>query len=225
MALNMLTKRNWLLNGIVVALLAGALIFFGCTEYTKPEPTPTPTPISTPTSTPKVGVLGEAQIVVYAKGEKIVLDSKSPYFTELQLACEEMFELREHIGESTAYEGWTAFPDSLPEISKDLPAIDHPIAVELRNNEYAIELIYAQTQYVYLGGVERPTAFSHLLIPLTGKLAHQSYKGTTYLHLIPLLSSQEYQNYYRSVTGGIGTTRDGQEVRKILRRFGIEVPD
>ncbi len=204
----MLGTRNWLLIGIAVVFLGAALTFLAgaqCEEHPNE-------------------VLGEAQIVVYEKGERIILDTKSPYLEELQLTCEEMLELREHVGEGTAYEGWTVFPGLVLEISGDLPMVDNPVALEVRDNEYSIELIYERTQYLYVKAEKRPTAFSHLLIPMTGEFAHQLYEGASYLCLIPLLSSQEYQDYYRSTTLGIATTRDVQKLKEILRQFNIEVP-
>jgi len=66
------------LIGIAVVLLAGALAFLARAQSGEHQKE----------------VLGEAKIVLCQNGERIVLDSKSPYFEELQLACEDMLGLR-----------------------------------------------------------------------------------------------------------------------------------
>ena len=42
-------------------------------------------------------ILGEAQIFLYKDGEKAVLDSESPHYRKLQLACEELLTSAESL--------------------------------------------------------------------------------------------------------------------------------
>ncbi len=170
--------------------------------------------------TSEVEVLGEAQIVVYKKGEKIVLDPKSPYYKELQAACEEMLELKKDRLVSL---------DFIPKLIEGYFEIDHPIVEKLRSEEWAIKLIYTKTQDIYPGRYT-PILFSHLLIPLTGKFSSESYEGKTYTRLFPLLSSKEIIDYYRHNNkivvdpNSIGTIKNTRKIKEILRKFEIGVP-
>jgi hypothetical protein len=198
----MLTIRTWLLIGIVVVFLGGGLTFLASTQREEH---------------PKE-VLGEAQIVVYKKGETIVLDTKSPYFKELQLACEAMLGLQilyEHMGYSVDCSIWQENEWENNSILEQ----------ETKNKEWAVELMYAEPQVIYPiqdSGMRRtPTEVSRLLIPLSGELTHYSYQGKVYTYLF--LFPEEF-NYPRADSIGKGTKKDVREIKELLRKFEIEVP-
>lgn len=167
---------------------------------------------------PKVGesqvkeVLGKAQIFVYKKDEKIVLDPESPYFKKLQLACEEMLASSEFLTNVKI------------ETLRD--------SKEIKSKEWAIELTYTQPLWIVFETERRvavPAFPNHvriyrLLIPLTGELTHIEAKGVKSLEgkYIYLLLSPEI--VFDSHRWEIGTIKDVQKIKDILNRFGINVP-
>jgi hypothetical protein len=199
-------RRKILLLSIIVLIVVVIGAFAGYTYWIKMF---------------KVGVLGEAQIVVYEKGKKTVLDPDSPYFIELQLACEEMLELKEDRISSVYF---------LPSISDSYLDINHPIVEKLRNEEWVIELIYTETQRIYPHARKTPLLFSHLLIPLTGEFTFELYGDKRYTRLFPLLSLKEIVYYYSHDNEivvhphSIGTTKNVQKIKNILEKFNIQVP-
>jgi hypothetical protein len=162
---------------------------------------------------PEVQVLGEAQIIVYAQGEKTVLDPKSRDFRELQLACEEMLTSAESFFPS--HSGLALPPD--PEKTK--------------STEWAVELTYATPVRVEVLLQTGPTApvfnpsveVSRVLIPLSGELSGIEAEGVrpledgatrseyVYLFLSPdvVLTGEPWP-------GPIGSARDAQKIRDIL---------
>jgi len=208
-----LAKINYLIIGLITVLVTGTLLFSGCTKQGE-EPIPE--------------LLGEAQIVVYGKGEEIVLDPQSLYFEELQAACEEMLTSAE------------CFCDIIFD-GKNYSIIDEehnrqPIVIpvnpeEVKNTEWVIEVTYTKTIYfstpLEMGpSAGFPTRFpvSQLLIPLTGKLRQIEGRGMTsgmstyvYIFVSPKIVYDDYQ-------WEIGTKKDAQEIKDILTRFDINVP-
>jgi len=180
-------KRNCLLIGLVTILVAGTLLFSGCTKPT----------------------LGEAQIVVYESGEKTIIDSKSPYFRKLQAACEEMIRSSELL--------------SPEEIKNILPP------EEIRNKEWAIELIYEGVIPQYELAFARQLAFhifvSQLLIPLSGELTSLNADNESYSVLFGserIRSPDDKIEVYDRWP--LKTKKDTQKIKDILTRFDINVP-
>ena len=196
------TKINYLIISLVTVLVTVTLLFSGCTEQREE---------------PVFERLGEAQIRVYEKGEEIVLDPKSPYFKELQSACEDM------LTSSTTFKvEINIIPDS----------------EELKKREWSIELVYAEPIIVDIpmrGGTTASPDVGvggyQLLIPLTGKLTdlestledREIDNKYTYIFLLP-----EEMGFPSQIIGGIaelvGTKKDAQEIKDILTRFDINVP-
>jgi len=190
-----LTKRSCLIIGLVTVLTGGIFLFSGCAEPT----------------------LGEAQIVVYERGEKTILDPKSPYFKKLQLTCEVM------LTSSTTF---------LAEI-KTLPDPE-----EVKSKEWAIELTYSEPVMVDISRRGGTTALPdvgvggyQLLIPLTGKLTYLESTledrkiGNKYM---PIFLLPEEMGFPSQIIEGeaelVGTKKDVEKIRDILTRFDINVP-
>lgn len=208
-----LTKINYPIIGLVAVLVTGTLLFSGCTEQ-REEPIPE--------------LIGEAQIVVYGKGEEIAIDSKSPYFKELQAACEEMLNSAECFVD-LVFNGKSY---SVTDEEHNRQPIDIPVnPEEVKDTEWIIEVTYIKTIYfntpLEMGpSAGFPTRFpvSQLLIPLTGKLKQIEGRGmnsgmSTYIYLFvsPKIVYDDYQ-------WEIGTKKDTQEIKDILTRFDINVP-
>jgi len=169
-------------------------------------------------------VLGEADIIVYAKGKRMVLDSKSPYFRKLQKACEEMLTSAE----------------SLPEIKKE----DLLRPEEIKNKEWAIELIYDNPVKVNIfvdvfpeqgppTSVPIPVQISSFLIPLTGELTQIKTWGVTLfrgssgaakkIYTILFPSKQIFINQ-KNLT--IGSKKQVSKIKHLLtHKFNIPIPD
>jgi len=207
------TKINYLIIGLVIILVTVTLLFSGCTEQREE---------------PVIELLGEAQIVVYEKGEEIAIDSKSPYFGELQLACEEMLTSAECFC-NIVFNGKSY---SVTDEEGNFQPIDIPVnPEEVKNTEWIIEVTYTKTIYfstpLEMGpSAGFPTRFpvSQLLIPLTGKLRQIEGRGMTsgmstyvYIFVSPKIVFDDYQ-------WEIGTKKDAQEIKDILTRFDINVP-
>jgi hypothetical protein len=182
-----LTRINYLIIGLITVLVTGVLLFSGCTKPT----------------------LGEAQIVVYGKGEEVVLDSKSPYFKKLQAACEEMIRYSEILS---------------PEEIKNKISPE-----EIRNREWAIELIYEGVISQHELAFARQFAFqifvSQLLIPLSGELTSLNVDNESYSALFGserIRSSEGKIEVYDRWP--LKTKKDDQEIKDILTRFDINVP-
>jgi len=196
-----LAKINYLIIGLITVLVTGTLLFSGCTEQEE-EPIPE--------------LLGEAQIVVYEKGEEIAIDSKSPYFKELQAACEEML---------TSSKTFNAEIKTLPDPE------------EVKNQEWAIELTYSELIIVTVprlaGSTDVGVAGSQLLIPLIGRLTNMESvlkdkePDNKYTYIF-LLSAPEELGFPSQIIDGkaelLGTKKDDQEIKDILTRFDINVP-
>lgn len=192
----MITKRNKLLIGLVTVLVTGALLFSGCAEPT----------------------LGEAQIVVYEKGVKTVLDPQSPYYEQLQAACEEML---------TSAESLYYFPVQ----------IDDPLKPEeFKRKEWAIELIYHKPIEVNImlgagptAAFSRPVEVIRCLIPLTGKWSQveaigvESFDQDIEKYVCLFISPEIVYGDY-TWDGLIGTIKAIQKIKDILTRFDINVP-
>ena len=184
----MLTKKNLFLFGLVIVLLGGTSLSSGCTEST----------------------LGEAQIVVYAGGEGIVIDAESRYFRQLQLACEEMMISAESL--------------SLMDGQEVLHNPD-----EIKDEEWAIELIYEESipQYRLAFARERSMLISifQFLIPLSGELTSLEVDNETYAVLfgadIMVNSEGELEVYYR---WPLRNSKSVQEIKDILAQLDINVP-
>jgi len=213
MNLIMITKRNKFPLVFVTALVTGTLLFSGCIEQREE---------------PVFELLGEAKIVVYEKGEEIAIDSKSPYFKELQAACEEMLTSAECFVD-LVFNGKSY---SIIDEEHNRQPIDIPVnPEEVKNTEWIIEVTYTKTIYfstpLEMGpSAGFPTRFpvSQLLIPLTGKLEQIEGRGmnsgiSTYIYLFvsPQIVYDDYQ-------WEIGTKKDAQEIKDILTRFDINVP-
>lgn len=189
-------KRNCLLIGLVTVLVTGTLLLSGCTKPT----------------------LGEAQIVVYERGEKTIIDSKSPYFKKLQAACEEML---------TSAESLYYFPEQIK---------SPPDPEELKNEERAIELTYGKPIEVSIILGIGPTAASprlietsQFLMPLTGKWSQLEALGVISFHgdlkkYVCLFLFPEIVYGDQRWEGLIGTKKDVQKIKDILTRFDINVP-
>ncbi len=166
-------------------------------------------------------VLGDAEIIVYTKGKRIVLDSKSPYFRELQKACEGMLN---------PVDPFSGTPDAyllLPNIKfffgNSFPAIE-----KIKNEEFAIEIIYRKPvkTVITLGAV--PTMAStyeiilyRFVIPLTGDLTHVSriWNDGIFTYTFFFLSS----NLEKPI---VATTRTPQKIKNILtHKFNIPIPN
>ena len=203
-----LIKRSYLPIGLLIVLVTGALLFSGCTKPT----------------------LGEAQIVVYERGEKTIIDSKSPYFEELQAACEEMLTSAEQLFSSAALMEKLFSPSELMHNRPDLE--------ELKNKEWAVELTYNEPIEVSIvlglgptAALSRPIKISQFLIPLTGKWSQVEAVGVS----IESFDEGE-QNYiclflFPEIVYGedrweglIGTKTDVQKIKDILTRFDINLP-
>ena len=187
MNLIMITKRNKFLIVLVTVLVTGVLLFSGCTKPT----------------------LGEAQIVVYERGEKTIIDSKSPYFKKLQAACEEMIRYSEILS---------------PEEIKNKISPE-----EIRNREWAIELIYEGVISQHELAFARQFAFqifvSQLLIPLSGELTSLNVDNESYS---ALFGSERIRNSDDKVEvydfWPLKTKKGVQRIKDILTRFDINVP-
>jgi len=207
------TKINYPIIGLITVLVTGTLLFSGCTEQGEE---------------PVIELLGEAQIVVYEKGEEIAIDSKSPYFGELQLACEEMLTSAECFC-NIVFNGKSY---SVTDEEGNFQPIDIPVnPEEVKNTEWIIEVTYTKTIYFELPlemipSVGFPSRFpvSQLLIPLTGKLGqiegrdmNSGMSTYVYIFVSPKIVFDDYQ-------WEIGTKKDAQEIKDILTRFDINVP-
>jgi len=159
-----------------------------------------------------VKVLGEAQITVYEKGKKKSLDPRSPYFKELQLACEEMLTSGKSLG------------------LKSLPDLE-----EVRNKEWAIELTYAKPIKVHLNSGEN-IRLVQLLIPLTGNWSEIKLGGEfsqiggfpegTYVTIFALppekIPALEISAEYWFTP--VATRKDIDRIKDILIQFNVKVP-
>ena len=193
------TKINYLIIGLITVLVTGTLLFSGCTEQGEE---------------PVIELLGEAQIVVYEKGEEIAIDSKSPYFKELQAACEEML---------TSGKTFWAETKTLPDLE------------EVKNQEWAVELTYSELIIVTIprlaGSTDVGVGGFQLIIPLTGRLTHlesvlkdkEPDNKYTHIFLLP-----EEMGFPSQIIGGmaelVGTKKGVQKIKDILTRFDINVP-
>jgi len=181
------TKINYLIIGLVTVLVTGTLLFSGCVKQT----------------------LGEAQIVVYKGGEKTIIDSKSPYFKQLQVACEEMIRSSEILS---------------PEEIKNKVSPE-----EIRNKEWAIELIYEEEIRQYDLAFARRLAFnisiSQVLIPMSGELTSLNVDNESYS---ALFGSERIRNSDDKVEvydfWPLKTKKGVQRIKDILTRFDINVP-
>jgi len=194
-----LTRRNKFLLALVTVLVTGTILFFGCTKQRE---------------VPVLELLGEAQIVVYGKGEEIVLDPQPLYFKELQAACEEML-----ISGKTFNAEMETLPD--PE--------------EVKSQEWAIELTYSEPIIVTIprlaGSTDVGVGGFQLVIPLTGRLTHlesvlrdkEPDNKYTYIFLLP-----EEMGFHSQIIEGeaelVGTKKDVQKIKDILTQFDINVP-
>jgi len=188
-----LTRRNKFLLALVTVLVTGTILFFGCTKQRE---------------VPVLELLGEAQIVVYGKGEEIVLDPQPLYFKELQAACEEML-----------ISGKT-FNAEMEEV---------------KSQEWAIELTYSEPIIVTIprlaGSTDVGVGGFQLVIPLTGRLTHlesvlrdkEPDNKYTYIFLLP-----EEMGFHSQIIEGeaelVGTKKDVQKIKDILTQFDINVP-
>lgn len=156
--------------------------------------------------------LGEAQILVYRNGEKVLLDPESSCHKLLKLACEEMLVSTEFLIDAKI--------ESLPDLEK------------VKRKECAIEVNYAQPIRLALGREQRVAAavarsharVSQFLIPLTGELAKLQAKGERSLegeYVYVFLSPEVVSDGSRRA---IGTTKDVGEIRDILALFNMSVP-
>lgn len=198
----MITKRNKLLLGLVTILVTGTLLFSGCTKQ-REEPMPE--------------LLGEAQIAVYEKGEKTVIDSQSPYFKELQAACEEML---------TSCKTFNAEVKTLPDPE------------EVKKQEWVVELTYSELIIVTVprlaGSTDVGVVGSQLLIPLTGRLTHlesvlrDKEPDNKYTYIFLLSAPEELRFPPSQIIDGkaelSGTKKDVQKIKDILTRFDVNVP-
>jgi len=188
------TKINYLIISLVTVLVTVTLLFSGCTEQREE---------------PVFERLGEAQIRVYEKGEEIVLDPKSPYFKELQAACEEMIRSSELL--------------SREEIKNILPP------GEIRNKEWAIELIYEGEIPVSELAFTRQFAFhisvSQVLIPLSGELTSLNVDNESYSVLFGSERTRSSEGKIEVYDlWPLKTEKDTQKIKDILTRFDINVP-
>jgi hypothetical protein len=184
----LLTRKNLFLFGLVVVLLGGTLLSSGCAKLT----------------------LGEAQIVVYARGERIVIDAESRYFRQLQLACEEMLISAEFL--------------YLENEQGVLPGPD-----EIKDEEWAIELFYEesipQNRLAFTRDLSLFVLISQCLIPLSGELTSFEVDNESYSVLFggcKIVNSEggievNYGWLFRNCKGV-------QEIKDILARFDINVP-
>ncbi|MEK6560958.1 MAG: hypothetical protein AABZ07_04415 [Nitrospirota bacterium] len=159
------------------------------------------------------GVLGKAQIIVYKKGEKILIDPNAPYFKELQLAGEEMLTPLEP--RSVTLDG---FLKSLHPSEMRLPD-----ANELHKNGLSISIVYEEKIKTFItagfGPAAAPTSeinLSEIILPLSGDLTRirinwaQTEYSCNYLYLISDFDQNQFV-----------TTRDVKKIRTILSQYAI----
>ena len=158
-------------------------------------------------------ILGKAQIIVYKKGEKILIDPNVPYFKELQLACEEMLV---PLGpRSVTLDGFLKFLH---------PSEMHlPDAGELRNKGLSINIVYEEEIKISIiagfGPAAAPTLeikLSEFIVPLSGELTQIKIKWDQKEHLCNYLYliSDFYQKQFV-------TTRDVRKIKNILSEYMI----
>lgn len=156
-------------------------------------------------------VLGKAQIIVYKKGEKILIDPDAPYFKELQLACEEMLVPVPLKGEAPpAYLYHHYSSDGIP----------FPTLEQLENDELTIKVVYEKDVKTTVEVGKAPTiylshsiALSGFLIPLSGEWAQRPrvMLGETYFYT--------YLYLYSNLRGRVSTTRSPEKIRDILSEY------
>ncbi len=169
--------------------------------------------------------LGEAQITVHGKGDKMVLNPETPHFRELQLACEDVL---------VSSGSFFPFDRSITEFPSD--------PREVVSTEWAVEIAYAspvEVEVILQSGrttlVFNPRInVSRVVIPLTGELtriegeAMRRSNGGGYElkqgKYVMLFLSPEIVFRGDDWKGLVGSPSDLQEIRDILPRFDIGVP-
>lgn len=156
-------------------------------------------------------VLGKAQIVVYKKGEKILIDPNAPYFKELQLACEEMLVPVPLEGDARVAYLYSQFP------SEKYP---FPTPEQLKNDEFTISVVYEEEVKTRIVAGRAPTIYGHYLITLSGFLTPLSGEWAqkksafqdryyTYLYL------------YSDFDEQVSTTRRPEKIKNILSQYAL----
>ena len=162
----------------------------------------------------KKEVLGKAQIIVYKKGEKILIDPDAPYFRELQLACEEM--LVPVAPESSTPDAYFHLLDN--EYFKNIL----PDLTKLKKKEIVVEVLYASPVEMRIragGGIAIASKYkislSGFMFPLSGEWVGRDIGGRdehyfyTYIHL--------NSNFF----GNLETTRRPEKIKNILSQYAI----
>lgn len=159
----------------------------------------------------KKEVLGKAQIIVYKKGEKILIDPDAPYFKELQLACEEMLVPVPLDGDARGAYLYSQFP------SERYP---FPTPEQLQNDELTISVVYEKEIKTRIVAGRAPTIYGHYLITLSGFLTPLSGEWAqkksafqdryyTYLYL------------YSDFDEQVSTTRRPDKIKNILSQYAL----
>ncbi len=160
-------------------------------------------------------VLGKAKIIVYAKGKKIVLDPNSPYFRQLQRACEEMLIPINPKGVT-------------PDAYLSPVFYSRGLLKELEEKGWAIEVVYPQDVKTSIKfGVGPTTALeykitlSKFVVPLSGELINikKAWGKEVYTYTYLFLFSDLKEPI-------IATTRSHQKIKNILiNKFKILIPE
>ena len=168
-------------------------------------------------------VLGDAEIIVYAKGKRIVLDTESPYFRELQAACEELliYSFRKYL---------------LCKKIENLLSFEK--IKDIKNKEYAIELTYkelvSQEKWGFAKELTRFIPISQIIIPLSGNLTHfkMDPEKKPFMILFPLTPISTPDGKVKTEIWGlkecilVGSRNTPQKIKNILtHKFNISIPD
>jgi len=173
-------------------------------------------PKSTGVPAGPVESFGKAKIIVYAKGEKKVLDPASPHFRALQLACEDLIEHS------------SGKMDSPGTVSQS------PTTETLKKRGWAVELVYDRpVSRAKLGFARDFSSFMDIrqfLIPLAGEPAGVGADGEPAIRLYPsetvhhLGGKTEIIDWNRAHKCQPATTRSVARVRQLLKEWKIDVP-
>ena len=154
-------------------------------------------------------VLGDAQIAVYQKGEKMLLDSEAPYFKDLQLACEKM--LTPSIPRDPS-------PDGYLLLSRNYLTLE-----EMLNNMLTIEVSYKIPPTVSIIVGTGPTIITEQKIPLSGFLISLAGKRTP--ETIKFVN-KEYSYtpifIFSNQKKRVATTKTTKKIKNILELFKIK---